>query len=167
MQCDMPRLREFAPYAHYCLTVFIAFYTALANGLVGTRPTNRVDLEYLLYLPFCCAFSSSDNFHKQFAPLFLTAKQDFIDGHNLKQDIARIHAHWASLSEPERQEYRKRSGNYPPDWEDSITNQLWKKHMRPRSEYKHLELTPEREKRIMEHLQPMLDEIKRGRKPKA
>jgi hypothetical protein len=39
--------------------------------------------------------------------------------------------------------------------------------MRPRSEYKHVELTPERENRIMEHLQPMLDAIERQRKPKA
>jgi hypothetical protein len=166
MKSGRPRLRAFAPYAYYCLTVFIAFYTALANDLIGSRPTNRVDLEYLLYLPFCYAFSSNDNFHSQFAPLFLTARQDFIDGHNLKKDIARIQAHWASLSETERQEYRRQAGSYPPDWEDSITNQLWKKHMKPRSEYKGLELTPERRKRLMEHLEPMLDAIEQIKKTK-
>ncbi|MCA9421641.1 MAG: hypothetical protein KC592_11505 [Nitrospira sp.] len=163
-QCGMPRLRSFAPYAYYCLTVFISFYTALANRLIGTRPTNRVDLEYLLYLPFCYAFSSSDNFHRQFASLFLTTGQDFIDGLMLKQDISRIQAHWASISEPERKKYREQSGSYPPDWDDSITNHLWKKHMKPRSEYKGLELTPERRKRLMEHLQPILDAVEQIKK---
>ena len=33
-ECGRPPLKKFAPYAYYCLTVFAAFYTAIANGLI-------------------------------------------------------------------------------------------------------------------------------------
>jgi hypothetical protein len=42
---DMPLVKSFAPYAHYCLLVYTAFYLGLANRLIGTRSTNRIDLE--------------------------------------------------------------------------------------------------------------------------
>lgn len=161
VQCDMPRLSTFAPYAHYCLTVFIGFYTALANDLVGTRSTNRIDLEYLLYLPFCRVFSSGDKFHKKLAPLYLAADQDFTDREVLKADIARIQGHWEAMSEPDREEWRRKHGDYPPDWADSITNQLWEKHMLPRSQYEHVESTPEEKKQLLERLKPLFDAVER------
>lgn len=159
----MPQLRDYAPYAYYCLTVFASFYVSLASRLIGTRSTNRVDLEYLLYLPFCRAFSSNDDLHKILAPVFLNSKQDFIDGRRLKDDLSRIRIYLGSLSGPEREKH----STYPPDWEDSITNQLWNKHMLPRSEYRHFERTLESDKRAMEHLRPMIDAIERIRKPKG
>ena len=136
LKCGMPPLKEFAPYAHYCLTVFTAFYTAIANGLIGNR-TSRVTLEYLLYLPFCQVFCSNNPVHKQFVPLFLgdiRKKQDFVDSATLKQELKRICAHWESVPEIERKEYLEKFGGYPPELEDSITNQLWKKYMPPRTE---------------------------------
>ncbi len=138
LECGMPPLKEFAPYAYYCLTVFTAFYTAIANGLIGTR-TNRVALEYLLYLPFCEVFSSNDRFHKQFAPLFLgdmRRQQDFVESTTLKQDMKRIYAYWTSVPETERKAYQEKFGHYPPELEDSITLQLWEKHTRPRTDLK-------------------------------
>ncbi len=162
----MPLLKNFAPYAHYCLLVYTAFYLGLANRLIGTRSTNRINLEYVLYLPFCKVFASNDNFHKQFAPLFLDETQDFIDGSVFKADIKRINHYWQSLSEKDRDKIRKESGDYPPDWEDSITNQLWKKHMSPRAEYTPIESTPEREKEIIEHMKPFLDAIDAIKKTK-
>lgn len=135
-KCGKPHLKEFAPYAYYCLTVFTAFYTAIANGLIGTQ-TSRVTLEYLLYLPFCQVFCSDDLFHKQLAPIFLgdiRKQQDFVNSVTLKQDLKRIYAHWESLPEIARKEYLEKFGGYPPELEDSITNQLWKKYMPPRTE---------------------------------
>ena len=157
----MPRLREYAPYAYYCLSVYMSFYLGLANKLIGTRSTNRVDLEYVLYLPFCKVFLSNDKFHIQFAPLFLNDEQDFIDGSAFKTDIKRISNYWESLSKEERNKLQREWGDYPPDWKDSITNQLWEKHMTPRSEYTPIETTPEREKEIIEHMKPYLDAIEK------
>ncbi len=134
-ECGMPPLKEFAPYAYYCLTVFTAFYTAIANGLIGTQ-TSRVSLEYLFYLPFCQVFCSDDPFHKQFVPLFLgdiREQQDFVDSTELKQDLNNIYAYWQSISEAERKEYQEKYAYYPLVLSDSITLQLWEKYMPPRT----------------------------------
>ena len=137
-ECGMPPLKEFAPYAYYCLTVFTAFYTAIANGLIGSR-VSRVALEYLLYLPFCQVFCSNDPFHKQFASLFLgdiRKQQDFVDSTELKQDLKRISVYWKSVPDTERKAYQEKFGNYPPALADSITLKLWEKHMPPRTNLK-------------------------------
>ena len=137
-ECGMPPLKEFAPYAYYCLTVFTAFYTAIANGLIGSR-ISRVALEYLLYLPFCQVFCSDNPFHKQFASLFLgdiRKQQDFIDSATLKQDLNNIYAYWQSVSDAERKTYQEKYAYYPPVLSDSITLQLWEKYLPPRTKRK-------------------------------
>ena len=84
-------LKEFAPYAYYCVRVLYAFCTALGAELIGTRVTNYIDLQYVYYLPFCAAFSSSDRVHRTLAPHFLQEQQVFIDGDELKRDLRRQH----------------------------------------------------------------------------
>ena len=48
-----PPLYEFAPYAAHVFKVDMFFVIALAAGLIPkpTRPSNRVDIAYLYYLP--------------------------------------------------------------------------------------------------------------------
>jgi hypothetical protein len=164
LELDMPSLKAFAPFAYYCLRVFAAFYLGVANDLLSTRSTNRLDLEYILYLPFCKVFCSGDRFHSKVAPLFLESDQDFVDAQIFKDDLLRIHNHFASLTKEDRKSYRERFGLYPPDWDDSFTNTVWKKHMKPRSEYKRLKLDAAGEKKLMEHLRPMMDAIKAARR---
>ena len=53
-------LKEFAPYAFYCLSVYLFFQFGLMSNLIGTRSTNSVDLEYLYYFPFCMVFGSNE-----------------------------------------------------------------------------------------------------------
>ena len=58
-----PTLSTFAPYAAYVLTVEIFFHISIAANLIsGERPSNRTDIAYLFYLPFCMMFVSNDNF---------------------------------------------------------------------------------------------------------
>jgi hypothetical protein len=167
LSLGMPSLKHFAPFAYYCLRVFMAFYVGLANDLLGTRSTNRLDLEYILYLPFCKVFCSGDRrFHSRLAPRFLQPDQDFVDVQFFKNDLRQIGDYFASLAEEDRKAYRDRFGLYPPDLPDSFTNTVWKKHMKPRSEYKRLKLDAEGEKRLMEHIRPMMDAIKAARRPR-
>jgi hypothetical protein len=57
-----PSLDEFAPYAAYSLLVDLFFYLSLDAGLISSeRPSNRVDIAYLYYLPFCMIFTSGDS----------------------------------------------------------------------------------------------------------
>ncbi len=157
----MPRLCDYAPYASYCLAVFLLFYVALANRLIGHRPTNRVDLEYLLYLPFCKVFSSGDKVHTSLAPLLLTPEQDYIEKANLKAELKKLVDFWSSKSDKERSMFHKSLGPYPPDWSDSFVNQVWTKHMEPRANYRDIELTPEAKQRIMEQLRPQMEAVRR------
>ncbi|MGC2330827.1 MAG: hypothetical protein WA581_05195 [Candidatus Acidiferrales bacterium] len=52
---------------------------------------------YLYYLPFCSVFTSKDNFHAQIVPLFLAPEQTFVNGTELKEDLAKLVAHYESL----------------------------------------------------------------------
>jgi hypothetical protein len=58
-------IKDFSEYAYFYLKVNWFFYLSLSNNLVGTRSTNRVDLEYLYYLPFTNVFSLEINFIKK------------------------------------------------------------------------------------------------------
>lgn len=59
-----PPLNQFAPYAAYVLSVDLFFYSCLLMNLISKdRPSNKIDIAYLYYLPFCMAFVSADKLH--------------------------------------------------------------------------------------------------------
>lgn len=118
-----PLIKDFAPFAFHCLKVDILFLYGLTSGLIGTRPTNRVDLEYLYYLPFGNIFTSNDKVHKNLVPLLIQDYQEFIVGTDLKEDLKNIVAFLGNLKIEERQIFK----NVPPIIDSSITFQLWKK----------------------------------------
>lgn len=122
-QSGNPLIKEFAPYAFHCLRVDSLFLFGLTSGLIGTRPTNRVDLEYFYYLPFGNVFTSNDKFHKSLIPLLLREDQKFIVGQELKEDLKNIVTFLNTLETDERKKYKI----VPPIIESSFTFQLWKK----------------------------------------
>ena len=92
-------MHKFSPYAYYCFSVNLFFQFGLMNNLIGTRATNRVDLEYVYYFPFCMAFGSNDKFHKLIAPFFLKSNQSYVSGRELKIDLDAISGRWKNLDE--------------------------------------------------------------------
>jgi hypothetical protein len=89
-QCPylLPRV---APYAFYCLKVFVLFLGAYKFDLLLKKKTDdQIDLEYLFYLPFCDVFSSNDNLHKTLAPPLMRSNQLFLSGDDLKKGIEEI-----------------------------------------------------------------------------
>jgi hypothetical protein len=59
-----PPIGSYAPYATFVLRFEIFFQIAVAAGLIShARPSNRIDIAYLFYLPFCMVFISSDRLH--------------------------------------------------------------------------------------------------------
>ncbi len=119
-----PLLSDFAPYASHCLEVDLLFHFGLQSELIGTRPTNRVDLEYLYYLPFCNVFTSNDKLHKQLAPHLIRKDQQFIVGAVLKEDFKKI----VEFLEKEGDEAKKNFVSEPPIIEDSLTFNLWQEY---------------------------------------
>jgi hypothetical protein len=83
--------------------VELFFQIALGADLIGTaRVSNRTDIGYLFYTPFCHVFVSSDNLHRRCAPHFLRPDQSFAWGLDLKADLNRLMNYYASRPEEEK-----------------------------------------------------------------
>jgi hypothetical protein len=105
------------------------FQFALAAHLISAdRPSNRTDISYLFYLPFCSLFISSDNLHRRAAKLFMRPEQEFVWGHDLKPGLKAVNAHFLQLPESERQRGIMSFANVPP--EGNIVADLWDRHLR-------------------------------------
>lgn len=122
---NRPHLSEFAPYSFHCLRVDLLFHLGLQSDLISVRPTNRVDLEYLYYLPFCNVFTSNDKLHKNLVPILIKEDQKFIVGADLKKDFKQI----VEYLEKEGEEAKKKYVSEPPINEKSLTFQLWKEYL--------------------------------------
>ncbi len=132
-------LTVLAPYTAHCVRVSLIFHFALAFGLISTRPTNRVDLEYLFYAPFAHVFSSGDKFHTEMAPLVL-GRAAFAPRDELKDDLKGLAVWWNGLSPDEQK--KELTGLCPPENENSITHRLWRRFMRPDFRKLSRELSP-------------------------
>lgn len=124
-----PPLRIFAPYASHILRVELFFRVALgANLVASTRPSHKVDMAYLFYLPFCMIFISGDKLHKQCAPLFLRPNQQFVWGPELKADLAALNAHFSALPAETRQQGIYKFASRLPEGPWGIIKQLFARH---------------------------------------
>ncbi len=93
MKC--PPLNIFAPYAAFFLEIELFFLLAVNKKLISSnRKSNKTDISYLYYLPFCMAFISTDKLHKRCAPLFLRKNQQFIWGDEMKYSLKKTDNHF-------------------------------------------------------------------------
>jgi len=68
-------LNNIAPYASYVIKVNIFFDICITRGFISdVRKSNKIDISYLYYLPFCMIFISSDKLHRSCVLLFLKEK---------------------------------------------------------------------------------------------
>jgi len=125
-----PALDEFAPYVAYILTVDLFFYLSLGSGLISSqRPSNRVDVAYLYYLPFCSVFTSGDRLHQKITPFFLRKDQEFLWAPELKEDLGRLDAYYDAFPESVKAEGIMRFAPKPPTEGDYLTTKLWDKFL--------------------------------------
>lgn len=121
-----PPLRRFAPYTSHVLDVEVFCRLAMKKGLISAeRPSNRVDVAYLNYLPFCKVFVSGDRLHRATAPLFIDGTQDFVWGPDLKTDLKRINELHAAVPEEVREKGILAFAPRPPHEGDFLTARLW------------------------------------------
>lgn len=124
-----PAFSDFSPYVAHVLEVEIFFQIALAaNHISSARASNRVDVAYLFYLPFCTAFVSGDHLHKKCAPLFMRANQDFLWAPDLKADLKQTNAHFQNYPENIKAKGIMAFARHPPNGDDSLMVQLWDRH---------------------------------------
>lgn len=121
-----PALREWAPYSDHVLMVDLFFQVALAADLISTaRPSNRMDIAYLYYLPFCHVFTSNDRLHERCAPLFLREDQYFLSGQDLKGGLAELNEYYARLPAGVREAPIYSFAYRPPTSDNFLVSRIW------------------------------------------
>lgn len=123
-----PPLPRFAPYAAHALKVELLFYLGIARGFIsGERASNRADMAYLHYLPFCHAFASGDRLHARTAPLFMEEHQSYLTTNELKESLAEFNRHFAELPQEVKDLGVMQFASYPPADIDNAVTRLWDK----------------------------------------
>jgi hypothetical protein len=121
-----PLMVDFAPYTAHVMTVDLFFNIALAANLISSqRPSNRVDVSYLYYLPFCQIFVSTDRLHQRCAPLFLRDDQGFVWGQDFKIGLGDIDEYYKGLPESEKEGEVYSFARVPPDIGTGQVAGLW------------------------------------------
>jgi hypothetical protein len=123
------RLPEYAPFAAHVVRLYLSFVVGMACGLVGTRRTNTIDLQYLFYAPFCRVFISNDNLHRDLWNAgAVTSEASFVWGEDFRVDLRRRNEKRAAMTFEEWSEHRRVHGDWPEEIEGSIISALWQRH---------------------------------------
>lgn len=126
IDADRPKLKDFAPYAYFCLRVDFIWTLSITLPEFTADKNDRKDREYCYYLPFCEIFASKDLKHELLVPYFLQPFQRFVRAEDLKRDLAEQSLYWASMSRESQIENRKIRGSAPPEIGGSLTYETWK-----------------------------------------
>jgi len=149
--------KDFAPYSAYVFSVDLFFNIAVAADLISKdRPTNKVDMAYLYYLPFCMVFVSGDKLHSKVAPLFIEEDQSFIDAYDLKKDFKKLNDHYLKLPDEIKIQGVLRFAPRPPLDSDFLVTRLWDKHIgkgwRDETNSNAVNINPEIQEKLMEEI---------------
>jgi hypothetical protein len=119
-------LPEFAPYTAHVANIEFFLQLAVQSSLISSeRASNRVDMAYLYYLPFCMIFVSDDGLHMRTVPLFLGKDQAFVPGDELKADLARLNKHYSGLPAETLEMGIYSFAPHPPLDDQFLTSRLW------------------------------------------
>jgi len=148
------RIRDFAPYAASVLKLYLSFIGGLARGFLGPRPSHYLDLQYLFYAPFCMVFVSADKFHRDMWAA-TAGINTFVWGSDLKSDLANRIIVRKGMTQEERKAHHEKYSFYPIEIEGSMTNDLWKRYMRPTEEI----VAPDRQAKTIDDLAPEVRDL--------
>ncbi len=126
-----PPILDFAPYFRYVYSIDLFFYLAVAADLISKdRPSNKIDLAYLYYLPFSQIFTSNDKLHAKVAPLFLRDDQMFVTGMELKADLSKLDEYYSCLPDDVRSRGFDHFAKDPPEDTEFLVTRIYDK-LRP------------------------------------
>lgn len=127
-----PPFDEFAPYATHVFKVDLHFYLGAHRGFISSeRPSNRVDMAYLYYLPFTNIFVSGDKLHGHTAPLFMSSDQTFLRADELKAALRELDDHYERLPDEVKERGVLAFASFPPADIDNAVTGAWDRYMRP------------------------------------
>ena len=156
-----PPMAIFAPYTAHVLTVDLFFNLAVGADLISReRPSNKIDVAYLYYLPFCMIFVSNDKLHARTAKCFLKDDQLFLDGAELKTDLHKLDEHYSQLPEEVKTRGIMSFASRPPH-EGFLITRLWDQFMRRDWRIKDkITVDSTREAKLSEHVKKFVDAAK-------
>jgi hypothetical protein len=126
-----PALGDFYPYFTHCLSVDLFFHVAVDRTLISpARASNKLDITYIYYLPFCQVFVSNDKLHKRSAPLFMNERQVYVHGQELKDDLGKLVVYYGERRDEIEREGLIRVASKPPADTSFLTRRLWDQVMR-------------------------------------
>jgi hypothetical protein len=129
-QAGRPQLEEFAPYTMHVFKVDLLYYLGMKHKLIYTgRPSNKIDMAYIYYLPFSMVFVSGDKLHHKTAPLFLRENQSYVEAKVLKSALAELDSHYDRLPEKVKARGVMSFAKHPPAELDNAVTRLWDRHM--------------------------------------
>lgn len=124
-----PSFNIFTPYAAYVFSIDLLFYLAASKGIIAKeRTSNKVDLAYLYYLPFCHVFVSGDKLHAKVVPLFLREDQTFITASEFKSGLAKINEYYSQFRDEIAEIGVMKYATYPPIEVETSIHKLWDAH---------------------------------------
>jgi hypothetical protein len=130
-----------------------------ADGRISKdRASNKADIAYLYYLPFCMVFTSSDSLHAKTVPLFLRDRQQFLGGLDLRDDLRRLDEHYMQLPADVRDQGIQSFAKDPPETGDFLTCRLWDQFLpswREKAKNRK-ESSPEEQKALLSMMKKML-----------
>jgi hypothetical protein len=147
-------LETFAPYTTHVFKVELLYYLGVDRGFIsGERASNKADMAYLYYLPFCMLFTSGDNLHRRTAPLFLRRDQSFAEAAAFKAALKELDDYYTRLPDEIKELGVMAFAHYPPTELDNLVVDLWDNHMRP--DWRDAAETPEQ---VLQRWQAMQEE---------
>ena len=144
-----PPLETFANYTAYALQLELFYHIAAHKGRMSTK--QRMDINYLFYLPFCNIFVSTDWVHRDCAPLFLREDQEFVSGPQLKAALKQLNDIHLALPAAENKSIGEIAPHPQKDGNNLVT-EIWNRHWPKWREPKELKNgTDEEIKWVQEH----------------
>lgn len=123
---SFPPLTHYAPYAAHVIKVEVFFHICVSRGLISSdRPSNKIDIAYLHYFPFCNVFISGDKLHRSTAQYFLGKYQKFVWGPDLKADLRKLNDYYLKLPQETKDRGVISFAGAPPTDENFLTAELW------------------------------------------
>ena len=164
---------DFAPYATYVMLIDLVFYIGMLRGFISKdRPSNKIDIAYLYYLPFCNVFVSGDKLHARVAKLFLTIDQQYVFAEDLKKAFNRLNEYYSLFPDVVKEMGAMCFAPYPPLEIENLVSTIWDnqfKYWCKHAKEKYLEKkskTNKDDSGLLEHLKRVeKDSIKRQGPP--
>ncbi|CDZ60473.1 Putative paraquat-inducible protein B [Neorhizobium galegae bv. orientalis] len=159
-----PNAVRFAPYTAYLARLTYFFHLAVGHGVVTTRKSNKIDFQYLEYLPFARVFSSSDNLHADLFPHFAWPFNIYVKGSEMKAALREMADFYDAMSDKDKEHGSFAYANFPPAHMNNAVTQAYDKVIpdwRVGANEPRPPISPEENARIMEHLRPMMDAMRK------